>query len=60
MPAGADDATLRQGLSWGSVVLAWTYRSLYNVATRDKTNIAGFIPLVLSWISTYFSAGLLQ
>ncbi|MED6136044.1 hypothetical protein PIB30_052306 [Stylosanthes scabra] len=31
-------------------VLTWTYRSLCNAAAQGTTNIAGCVPLILSWI----------
>ncbi|RYR73214.1 hypothetical protein Ahy_A02g007563 [Arachis hypogaea] len=37
-----------RALSWGSVVLAWTYQSLCLVAQRGVTNIAGCTPLLMS------------
>ncbi|MED6126300.1 hypothetical protein PIB30_077107 [Stylosanthes scabra] len=37
-------------LSWGSAVLAWSYRSLCDAARRGRTDVAGCILLVISWI----------
>ncbi|MED6141826.1 hypothetical protein PIB30_107352, partial [Stylosanthes scabra] len=34
----------------GSAVLAWTYQSLCNAVERRTTDIAGCVPLILSWI----------
>ncbi|QHO01815.1 Serine/threonine protein phosphatase 7 long form isogeny [Arachis hypogaea] len=41
-------------LSWVSTVLAWTYQSLYLVAQRGVTDIAGCTPLLMSWIYQRF------
>ncbi|RYR01165.1 hypothetical protein Ahy_B06g080011 [Arachis hypogaea] len=44
-----------RNLSWGSVVLAWTYDSVFSAAHRDTIDIAGCTPLVVSWIYHKFS-----
>ncbi|RYR53036.1 hypothetical protein Ahy_A06g027891 [Arachis hypogaea] len=38
------------GLSWGSIVLAWTYQSLCHAAHCEPTYIAECISLLVSWI----------
>ncbi|RYR43554.1 hypothetical protein Ahy_A08g039965 [Arachis hypogaea] len=42
-------------LSWGSAVLAWTYQSLCLAAQRGVTDIADYIPLLMSLIYRKFS-----
>ncbi|RYQ97217.1 hypothetical protein Ahy_B08g093238 [Arachis hypogaea] len=39
---------------WGSAVLAWTYQSLSLAAQRGVTDIAGYTPLLMSWIYQRF------
>ncbi|QHO18546.1 uncharacterized protein DS421_11g321430 [Arachis hypogaea] len=43
-----------RALSWGSAVLAWTYKSLSLVAQRGVTDITGCTPLLMSWIYQRF------
>ncbi|MED6186588.1 hypothetical protein PIB30_068166, partial [Stylosanthes scabra] len=66
IPEDADEPTLRQYarcyilsfiggyLMPDNVVLAWTYRSLYNAAERRTIDIAGYVPLIMSWIYHQF------
>ncbi|MED6187822.1 hypothetical protein PIB30_116749 [Stylosanthes scabra] len=49
LPLLADFNRCRQ-LSWGAAVLAWTYHSLCSATHRNVTDIAGCIPLLMSWI----------
>ncbi|XP_072073473.1 serine/threonine-protein phosphatase 7 long form homolog [Arachis hypogaea] len=44
-----------RALSCGSVMLAWTYQSLYLAAQRSVTDIVGCTPLLMSWIYQRFS-----
>ncbi|QHN96843.1 uncharacterized protein DS421_18g622220 [Arachis hypogaea] len=49
MPPTDDPETLRQALSWGSAVLAWTYQSLCLVAQQGVTDITGCTLLLMRW-----------
>ncbi|RYR57125.1 hypothetical protein Ahy_A05g022855 [Arachis hypogaea] len=53
LPLLRDFAECR-ALSWGSVVLAWTYQSLCLAIQWGVTDIAGCTPLLMSWIYQRF------
>ncbi|MED6176188.1 hypothetical protein PIB30_085704 [Stylosanthes scabra] len=60
IPPDADPDTLRQyakRYSWGSSVLAWTYRSLSSAAYSETTNLEGCVPLIMSRSTIDFLRG---